>query len=124
MSREIIKNYEPPFVIKPNNGYGGKGILIIDSKDARGNFVTNSGDVYTVAELEEHFIYILDGFFSLSGGRDKIIIEKKIILTKDIELLGKYGLPDIRVIVYNMVPVMAMMRIPTKESDGKANIHG
>jgi len=43
---------------------------------------------------------------------------------KEIELLGTYGLPDIRVIAYNMVPVMAMMRIPTKESGGKANIHG
>lgn len=51
------------------------------------------------------------------------MIEKKIILTKEIELLGKYGLPDLRVICYNMVPVMAMMRIPTAKSDGKANLH-
>jgi hypothetical protein len=53
-----------------------------------------------------------------------VIIEKKIVLTKEIELLGKYGLPDIRIVAYNMVPVMAMIRIPTAESDGKANIHG
>lgn len=53
-----------------------------------------------------------------------MIIEKKIILTKEIELIGSYGLPDIRVISYNMVPVMAMIRIPTQESEGKANIHG
>ena len=53
-----------------------------------------------------------------------MIIEKKIILTKEIELFATYGLPDIRVIAYNKVPVMAMLRIPTKESDGKANIHG
>ena len=121
---EKIKNYEPPFVVKPNNGYGGKGILVIDSLSAEGKFITNSGESFSPQELVEHFIYILDGFFSLSWGRDQVIIEKKIILTKEIELLGKFGLPDIRIIAYNMVPVMAMMRIPTKESWGKANIHG
>ena len=72
----------------------------------------------------EHFTYVLDGFYSLSGGRDTVIIEKKIVLTDEIELLGKYGLPDLRIVAYNMVPVMAMIRIPTEESDGKANIHG
>lgn len=121
---EKIEALEPPFVVKPNNGYGGKGILVIDSRSSEGNFVTNSQDVYTSKELSEHFTYVLDGFFSLSGGRDMVIIEKKIILTKEIELLGKFGLPDIRIVAYNMVPVMAMMRIPTEESDGKANIHG
>lgn len=121
---EKISSYEPPFVVKPNNGYGWKWILIIEEKSASGDFVTNSGDIYSPKRLAEHFTYILDGFFSLSGVRDRIIIEKKIVLTKEIELLGKYGLPDIRVIAYNMVPVMAMIRIPTEESDGKANIHG
>jgi len=121
---EDIAVYEPPFVVKPNNGYGWKGILIIDEKSVDGAFVTNSGDVYTPEKLKEHFQYILDGFFSLSWGRDTVVIEKKVILSREIELLWKYGLPDLRVVAYNMVPVMAMIRIPTEESDGKANIHG
>ena len=33
------------------------------------------------------------------------------------------GVPDIRIIVYRGYPVMAMMRCPTRESDGKANLH-
>jgi hypothetical protein len=98
--------------------------VVIDEKNAAGNFVSNDGKVFAPSELIEHLIYILDGFYSLSGGRDRVIIEKKIILTQEIALLGTFGLPDIRIIVYNMVPVMAMMRIPTKESGGKANIHG
>lgn len=121
---EKISGYTPPFVVKPNNWYGGKGILIIDDMDAAGSFITNSGKIYTPEKLLEHFTYVLDGFYSLSGGRDKVIIEKKIVLTKEIELLWKYGLPDLRIVVYNMVPVMAMIRIPTAESWGKANIHG
>ncbi len=123
-TKERILALEPPFVVKPNNGYGGKWILIVDEKSAEWNFITNSGEIYTPSELREHLNYILEWFFSLSGGRDRVIIEKKIILTKEIELFATYGLPDIRVIAYNKVPVMAMIRIPTKESDGKANIHG
>lgn len=123
ISLEKISNYEPPFVVKPNNGYGGKGILIIDDKDTSGNFITNTGESLSPTVFQNHLHYILDGFFSLSGRRDSVIIEKKISLTKEIELLGTFGLPDIRVISYNMVPVMAMMRIPTQNSDGKANLH-
>jgi len=52
-----------------------------------------------------------------------VIIERKIVLDHSIEILGKYGLPDIRVIVFNMIPVMAMFRIPTEKSGGKANLH-
>jgi len=33
------------------------------------------------------------------------------------------GVPDIRVIVYRGYPVMAMVRLPTRASDGKANLH-
>jgi len=121
---EKIKSFIPPFVVKPNNWYGGKGILIFDEIDATGSFITNSGKKYSPERLAEHLVYVLDGFYSLSWGRDTVIIEKKIILTKEIELLGKYGLPDIRVVAYNKVPVMAMIRIPTSESWGKANIHG
>ncbi|MDD3646384.1 MAG: DUF1704 domain-containing protein [Candidatus Gracilibacteria bacterium] len=120
---EIFDLLTPPFVIKPNGGFGGKGIIIIIEKDLKGNFVTNTKKVYTQKDLKEHFYDILDGFYSLSGHRDKVVIEKKIELGEEIELLGKFGLPDIRVITFNMVPVMAMLRVPTAESHGKANLH-
>lgn len=131
---QIIKKYEeihddffdsliPPFVIKPNNGYGWKWIIVIDSIDSTWNFISNSKEIYSRKDLILHLKEILDGFFSLSWLRDKVIIEKKILLDHEIELLWKYGLPDIRVIVFNMVPVIAMMRVPTEQSDGKANLH-
>jgi len=40
-----------------------------------------------------------------------------------VQILGTFGLPDIRIICFNMVPVIAMLRIPTELSDGKANLH-
>ena len=37
--------------------------------------------------------------------------------------LLRYGVPDIRLIVYKGVPVMGMLRLPTSESEGRANLH-
>ncbi len=112
-----------PFVIKPNAWFWGKWILIIDEKDSSWNFVLNDWTVMTKKELVSHLWFILEWFFSLSGNRDKVIIEKKVILDTWIELLWKFWLPDLRIILFNMVPVMAMFRIPTKESRWKANLH-
>ena len=33
------------------------------------------------------------------------------------------GVPDVRIIVFQGYPVMAMIRLPTRLSDGKANLH-
>lgn len=112
-----------PFVVKPSSWFGGKGIFIIDEIDNLWNFILNDWKILSKKDLFHHMSEILDGFYSISGNRDKVLIEKKIELDKSIELLGKYWLPDIRVIVFNMVPVMAMLRLPTKESKWKANIH-
>ncbi len=123
LKKEIFENLEPPFVVKPNNWFGWKWIIVFESKDWLNNYISNTWKVYWTQKLLKHFENILDWFFSLSWWRDKVLIEKKIILNSEIELLWKYWLPDIRVIVYNMVPVMAMLRVPTKESWWKANLH-
>ncbi|MCT4617497.1 MAG: DUF1704 domain-containing protein [Candidatus Gracilibacteria bacterium] len=114
---------KPPFVVKPNTGYGGNGIYVIDNMDSVGNYITNTGEILSKRRLMQHFRDILDGFFSLSGNKDQVVIERKVELDESIALIGKYGLPDIRVIVYNMIPIIAMLRVPTEESAGKANLH-
>lgn len=114
---------ETPFVIKPNSWYGWKWILIIDEKDHDWNFITNYNQIYSKISLIHHIKDILDGFYSLSWSRDKVIFEKKIVLDSSIELLWKYWLPDIRIVVFNMVPIMAMLRVPTANSKWKANLH-
>jgi len=119
----IFDKLEPPFVVKPNGGFWGKWILVFDKKDASDNFITNDKQIFTKVELLKHFWEILDWFYSLSWNRDKVVIEKKIELDEEIELLGTFWLPDIRIITFNMVPVMAMLRVPTKQSKWKANLH-
>lgn len=110
------------FVMKPNKGYGGEGILVITQRrdggwsDVHGSFVSQ-------LRLEEHAKDILDGRYSISGGSDSVFFEQRLVCHPDFATLGAFGLPDIRVIVYNLVPVMAMVRVPTRESQGKANLH-
>ena len=110
-------------VLKPNEGFGGEGIIILKGRDKRGNFLRNGKTPITVNELYEHIEDILDGKFSIKGVRDMAFFEQILIPHECFARFRPAGLPDIRVIVFNLVPVMAMLRIPTAESDGKANIH-
>ncbi|MBD3330293.1 DUF1704 domain-containing protein [Candidatus Peregrinibacteria bacterium] len=110
------------FVLKPNNGYGGEGIIpIVDKKD--GYFITSSGKKLNKYDLKEHINDILDGRFSISNVGDIAFFEQLVVADERIGKFSYKGLPDIRVVVHNLIPVMAMLRLPTKESDGKANLH-
>lgn len=113
----------PPFVVKPNQWFWWKWILIIVNQNNEWDYLTNNDLTFTKKQLIKHFWDILDWFYSLSWNKDKVLIERKIELDEEIELLWKFWLPDIRVITFNMVPIMAMLRIPTKESWWKANLH-
>lgn len=113
---------EKGFVIKPARGYGGGGILAIRTMED-GIATTVVGETYDVKALESHIIDILDGAYSLQYVPDKVFIEERLIPNPLFKKMGAIGLPDIRVIVFNHIPVMAMMRFPTNESKGKANIH-
>lgn len=110
------------FVIKPTHGFGGEGIIpIVNKKD--GYWIAAGGAKITKEEIKEHIRDILDGRYSISSVTDSAFFEQYI---ESDERVGKYsyeGLPDIRVVVHNLIPVMAMLRLPTKESKGKANLH-
>jgi len=112
------------FVIKPNKGTGGNGILIFyGKKKSAEEWIRPSGKAMSKKDLILHIENILEGRFSMGNKKDSAIIEARI---QNDPLLKKYsykGVPDIRIIVFNKVPVMAMLRLPTKRSDGKANLH-
>lgn len=113
---------EHGFVIKPARGYGGAGILPIMEWFGE-QAITVTGERYTKEQLISHLLDILEGSYSLQFLPDNAFIEN--IITPDLffKKLAPKGLTDIRVIVFNGIPVMAMIRIPTKESKGKANLH-
>lgn len=113
------------FVVKPAQGSGGDGIVVVTSRSERkrDTFRLASGALVTEEELEHHISNIISGQFSLSGGRDKALIEYCVQFDRVFSEVSFQGVPDVRVIVYRGYPAMAMVRLPTRASDGKANLH-
>lgn len=110
------------FVIKPVSGYGGEGIVIVRKKVGENKFQLMNGKVITVDDIKQHCREILGGRYSLHGTPDSVLVEERIKIHPMFLSLTKVGTPDIRVIVYNKVPVMAMLRVPTDKSGGRANL--
>jgi alpha-L-glutamate ligase-like protein len=110
------------FVIKPAEGSGGKGILVITGRDGD-DYVKPSGDTVTLAEIQGHTSNTLSGLYSLGGRNDIALIEDLVDFTDAFEGFSYEGVPDLRVILFMGYPVMAMMRLSTSDSDGKANLH-
>ncbi|WP_375753512.1 alpha-L-glutamate ligase-like protein [Vibrio sp. HN007] len=118
---KMVKNW-PGFVIKPAQGSGGKGILVIVShKD--GVYTKPSGATINEADVERHISNTLAGLFSLGGKNDVAVVENLIKFDDCFEGFSYEGVPDVRIIVFKGYPVMAMMRLSTAASDGKANLH-
>jgi alpha-L-glutamate ligase-like protein len=113
------------FVIKPAQGSGGDGILVVTgrSQRKRDSFRLSSGMLISEGEIHHHISNIVGGQYSLSGNRDKALIEYCVHFDPTFAEVSYQGVPDIRVIVYRGYPVMAMVRLPTRASDGKANLH-
>lgn len=112
------------FALKPNRGFGGEGILVIygKRKDIENTWIKADGSKVTIEDLKNHIRNILDGSFSLANVPDIAFFEERLQLLKLFKPYVFKGIPDVRVIVYNKVPIMAMLRLPTKESKGKANL--
>jgi alpha-L-glutamate ligase-like protein len=120
MEEEVANLSE--FVIKPAQGSGGKGILVIVGRDGDG-FVKSSGARITLNEVKRHVTNILSGLHSLGGKQDVAIIETLVKVSRQFSAVSHEGVPDIRIIVFRGYPVMGMLRLATRASDGKANLH-
>jgi len=111
------------FVIKPNRGLGGKGIVVVEKAGRKkGTWITSEKHKVSVRDLELQVGDILEGRFSMNDLPDIAFVEERVRIHPVFEGFAYHGTPDIRVIVFNRVPVMAMLRIPTKESGGRANL--
>jgi len=72
--------------------------------------------------LRRYLVDVLDGKNSMGRWGDNLLLEELIIPGSGFEKFCEQWLADIRVIVFNLIPVAAMLRVPTEESDGKANL--
>ncbi|WP_200252630.1 alpha-L-glutamate ligase-like protein [Thiococcus pfennigii] len=110
------------FVMKPVQGSGGKGILVIAGRRG-GAFIKTCGTAIGASDLRRHASNTLAGLYSLGGRTDHVMIESLIEFDPQFAQYSYEGVPDVRVIIYKGVPVMAMIRCATHRSGGKANLH-
>lgn len=109
-------------VIKPAHGSGGNGILVITGKVGK-HYKTPSGDVMSLNAVKHYVSNILSGMYSLGGIPDRAFLEYRIKFDPIFNEISFKGVPDIRIIVFRGIPISAMIRLPTSQSNGKANLH-
>jgi alpha-L-glutamate ligase-like protein len=100
----------------------GNGIVVIVGRE-HGDYRKTSGTTLSAPAIRQHVSSTLSGVFSLRGDIDSCVIEERLVLHPAFADLALYGIPDVRIIVYRGIPIMAMCRLPTRESDGRANLH-
>ncbi len=109
------------FVIKPSQGSGGGGIVVVAGREGP-HWVGPSGKKFHLGELRKHISDIIFGVYSFDMA-DRVIIEERVRQHPEMALLSPFGLADVRVILFKDEPMFAMTRVPTRASDGRANLH-
>lgn len=130
------------FVIKPNHWSKGKWIYICKTLEEKPEIKKRTWlqtlfkksfweDNYYIStwkkavgetEFKRYLTDIISGKHSMTTWDDRIIVEEILRPWEAFKDFCEFGLADIRVIVFNLVPVAAMIRIPTDKSGGKANL--
>jgi alpha-L-glutamate ligase-like protein len=119
--REMLGN-RGDFVVKPNRGSAGRGVLVLVGRDGDG-FRRHNGDRLPFDALRQHVSDLLSGLYSLGGRPDQAVVQQRVRLHPAFDAVAFQGIPDVRVVVYRGEPAMAMLRLPTRASGGRANLH-
>lgn len=123
MAFKPLRDMPDAWAIKPARGSQGDGILLAVRREGD-VWYKGSGSPLTLDDVMNHVRKIIDGGFSGdSASEDAALIEPLIRADPALAKLVPEGLPDLRVISLHYTPLMAMVRLPTNESDGKANLH-
>lgn len=101
------------------------------ARGTRGTFGTRDtskfqlmdGSTISLRDLKLHTLDILEGRFDKYDLPGTAIIEERVVKHARFKRYAYQGTPDVRVLLFNKVPVMAMLRLPTPESRGRANLH-
>ena len=119
----FIKKLPESFVIKPDNSLGGEGILVIKKQGKyAGEWMTTTGEIKRVSDFKLLIHEIIEGRFSMKNQPDIAFCEERIRIHPAFEKICWGGTPDIGILVFNKIPVMAYLRLPTKETGGRANM--
>jgi len=109
------------FVVKPARGRQGSGIVVVAGREGE-RFRRLGGAAISWEDLRRAMGDILFGVHSF-GRSDRVLVERRVRAHPALGGLAAFGLPDVRVILLRCAPAMAMMRVPTRASGGRANLH-
>jgi alpha-L-glutamate ligase-like protein len=118
---KLLSRHEE-FVLKPNRGSAGRGVLVVTGRSGAA-YVRHNGQHLTLEHIRQHLSDLLSGMYSLGGRPDQAIVQERVHLHPAFGPIAYKGIPDVRVIVYRQEPAMAMLRLPTRASNGRANLH-
>lgn len=123
-TRRLLASLTPydSFVLKPARGAMGNGIMVVFGRK-KDRFECAGDREVSRDEFLYHAAGIISGLYSLAGHADAAMVEERLQIDASLVDLSPSGVPDVRVIVYRGIPVMAMMRLPTRRSGGRANLH-
>lgn len=110
------------FALKPARSAQGRGILLC-RRATHDGIETLSGRWLDSYEFLFHCHQILHGEFSFGRPHDAILIEQLLETDKDWILHDLCGAPDLRIILCRDDFLLAMARLPTSTSGGRANLH-
>lgn len=117
-----LRGTAPPLAVKPCRGSGGRGVFFLQG-DGKSGFRRPTGEQLAEPRVQRHLSTILAGEFSLRAGMDRAIFETYVVTHSGLRTLTPLGAPDIRILLHRGDPVLAMARIPTERSEGRANLH-
>ncbi len=109
------------FVVKPASGSGGDGIVVVGAKDGD-RWLTPKGRHVDLDELRQHLANITFGSFSKQL-EDRALVEERIEPAALYDAFWADGVCDVRIIVLRGRPLLSMVRVPTRRSGGRANLH-
>jgi len=118
--RPFLNGIEKPngFVIKPNMGAMGNGVKVVAESFGQREPVSRLR-----SELHWLLCRILAGEFSGAHAAEIALAEERVVCGAQLASISGFGSADIRVVCCGGEPVMSMMRLPTRTSQGKANLH-
>ena len=112
---------ESEFVVKPASGSGGDGIVVLGKRVPNG-WLTSAGHTMSVRGLRTHLANVVFGAYSKEL-EDQAIVERRIVPHSFFQELWSDGVCDLRIITLKAQPLLAMIRVPTRRSAGRANLH-
>jgi alpha-L-glutamate ligase-like protein len=111
------------FVVKPSRGSGGDGIVVLGKRVGPMTWQKAGGSPLSAEDLHTHCAHVLFGAYSKGAMEDRILVEPRIVAHPTYHQLWTDGLCDVRVITVHAEPIVAMVRVPTASSEGRANLH-